>query len=80
MHCVSHVVARGVGPDGVLRRQSNAAHSDDHEDGHLKITQGHNVVTQAPHPEEGQAGTGREAEVDTDTTKGYIAVSNFLKH
>lgn len=47
---VTHVVAWGVGLDGVFSRQRDAAHGYHHQDAHLKVAQAHHVVTQTPHP------------------------------
>lgn len=55
VYSVSHIVAGCISPDRVLCCQSNTAHRNDNQDGHLKITQSHNIVTQPPHPEEKEA-------------------------
>lgn len=47
----AHVVARGVGLDGVLRRQSDAAHGNDYQDAHFKVAQVDHVMAEPPHPE-----------------------------
>ncbi len=47
---LSYIVARGLGPDRVLSSQGNAAHGDDQQDTHLKITQGADVVTRPSKP------------------------------
>lgn len=43
----THVVSRCVGLHGVLSRQGNAAHGNDHEDAHLKVAQVQDVMAQA---------------------------------
>lgn len=62
VYSVSHIVAGCISPDRVLCCQSNTAHRNDNQDGHLKITHSHNIVTQPPHPEEKEA---KKKEVST---------------
>lgn len=47
--CVTHIVAWCIRLHGVLGRQSDAAHSDDQQDAHLKVAQIDHVVTEPPH-------------------------------
>lgn len=47
---VSYIVARGVGPHGVFSSQGDAAHGNDQQDAHFKVTQGANVVTRSSKP------------------------------
>lgn len=45
-----YVVARGVRPHGVFSSQGNAAHGNDQQDAHFKVTQGTYIVTCSPKP------------------------------
>lgn len=47
---MSYIVARGVGPHGVFSSQGDAAHGDDQQDAHFKVTQGADIVTRSPKP------------------------------
>lgn len=58
----THVVPRCVGLHGVLGRQGDAAHGDDHEDAHLKVAQIQDVMAQAAQA----VGTGGCAGVHSD--------------
>lgn len=40
----THVVSWRIGLHGVLGRQGDAAHGDDHEDAHLKVAQVQDVM------------------------------------
>jgi len=46
----NHFVAVGVGEDGILRREGDAAGGDHQEDAHLEVAQVHDVVASPPHP------------------------------
>jgi len=46
----NHFVTVGVGEDGILGREGDAAGGDDQEDAHLKVAQVHNVVAGSAHP------------------------------
>lgn len=50
MQCVSYIVARGVGAHRVFSSQGNAAHRNDQQDAHFKVTQGAYIVTRSPKP------------------------------
>lgn len=50
MQCVSYIVARGVGPHGVFSSQGDAAHRNDQQDAHFKVTQGAYIVARSPKP------------------------------
>ena len=58
----THVVSRCVGLHGILSRQGDAAHGNDHEDAHLKVAQVQDVVAQAAKA----VGTGGRAGVHSD--------------
>ena len=58
----THVVSRCVGLHGILSRQGDAAHGNDHEDAHLKVAQVQDVVAQAAKA----VGTGGCAGVHSD--------------
>lgn len=45
----THIVARSVSLYRILSCQSDAAHSDDHQDAHLKVAEVHHIVTQLSH-------------------------------
>lgn len=47
---MSHVVSWGLGPDGVLCGEGDAAHGDDGQDAELKVLQGQDVVAAPPKP------------------------------
>ena len=51
---MSYIVARRFRPDGVFSSQSDAAHGDNQQDAHLKVTQGADVVTCSSKPESRQ--------------------------
>lgn len=46
----NHFVAVGVGEDGILGGEGDAAGSDHQEDAHLEVAQVHDVVAGPPHP------------------------------
>lgn len=46
----SHIISRGVGPDGVLCSKGDAAHGDDGKDAELKVLQSQDVVTALSKP------------------------------
>lgn len=46
---VSHIVAGGIGMHRVLGCQRNAAHGDDRENTHLKVTQVDHIMTKPSH-------------------------------
>lgn len=43
---LAHIVPGGFGPHRVFSSKSNTAHSNDQQDAHLKVPQGHDIVTQ----------------------------------
>lgn len=61
---LTHVVPGGLGPHRVFSSKSNTAHSNDQKNAHLKVPQGHNIVTQPAKPIHTHAHTGLNIRYD----------------